>query len=183
MVVRGTRMPRPARRLNKRFESVTAAATTKPAAPRREDMRVKLCARCPYTPHDLAEHYDPEAALHACATCDGEQAMLDRHDPGGIHRRRKCTTTLSTARTARPNVAPFATESSASSATIAGEPPSVPSVASLSSRPAGRATADGYGDFEPLDYSGEGNTIRRVRHPGRTEEDRAEQDRTEEEIS
>ena len=26
-------------------------------------MRVKLCSRCPYAPRDLADHYDPDAAL------------------------------------------------------------------------------------------------------------------------
>jgi hypothetical protein len=35
-------------------------------------MRVKLCTRCPYTPQDLTGHYDPEAALHLGAKCDGE---------------------------------------------------------------------------------------------------------------
>ena len=33
-------------------------------------MQVKLCARCPYTPDDLATHYEPKAALHLCAKCD-----------------------------------------------------------------------------------------------------------------
>lgn len=120
-------------------------------------MRVKLCARCPYRPHDLADHYDPEAALHACATCDSEQRMLDQHYPGETHRRRKCTTTLSTTGTAQRNVAPFATESLASSVTIPGEPPSVRGGALITSRPAGRATADGYGDFEPPDDSRKGH--------------------------
>ena len=41
-------------------------------------MRVKLCARCPYLPCDLAGHYDPEAVLHLCAKCDGEQGMLTK---------------------------------------------------------------------------------------------------------
>jgi hypothetical protein len=44
-------------------------------------MRVKLCARCPYQPRDLEDHCDPEAALHVCAKCDGEQVMLTNHDP------------------------------------------------------------------------------------------------------
>ena len=35
-------------------------------------MRVKVCSRCPYTPRDLADHYDPDGILHACAKCDGE---------------------------------------------------------------------------------------------------------------
>jgi hypothetical protein len=130
-------------------------------------MRVKLCARCPYTPQDLANHYDPEAALHACAKCDGEQRMLDQRDLGETDRRRKCSTTLSTSGKTQWNVAPFATESSASSATIPVESPSVQSGASITSRPAGRATADGYGDFElPDDHA----ASIRVRNRGRTEE-------------
>jgi hypothetical protein len=111
-------------------------------------MRVKLCARCPYTPRDLADHYDPAAALHACAKCDGEQRMLDQRDLGETHRRRKCSTTQFPSGKTQWNVAPFATESSASSVTIAVESPSVQSGASITSRPAGRATADGCGDFE-----------------------------------
>jgi hypothetical protein len=35
-------------------------------------MQVKLCARCPYAPDDLATHYEPNAALHLCANCDRE---------------------------------------------------------------------------------------------------------------
>jgi hypothetical protein len=116
-------------------------------------MRVKLCARCPYTPHDLADHYDPEAALHVCAKCDGEQRMLDQHHPGETDRRHKCSTTQSTSHTAQRNGAPFATEGLASSVIIPGEPPSVQSGALITSRPAGRATIDGYGDFEPPDDS------------------------------
>src|SRR5882757_5737943 len=58
----------------------------------RRHMKVKLCARCPYTPRDLAGHYDPEAALHVCAKCDGEHGMLTNHYPRGAHRRRKCST-------------------------------------------------------------------------------------------
>lgn len=42
-------------------------------------MKVTLCTRCPYGPRDLADHYDPEAALHVCAKCDGEQRMLTNH--------------------------------------------------------------------------------------------------------
>jgi hypothetical protein len=55
-------------------------------------MRVKLCARCPYGPRDLEDHYDPEAALHVCAKCDGEQAMLTNHHPRDAYRRRQCVT-------------------------------------------------------------------------------------------
>jgi hypothetical protein len=31
-------------------------------------MRVKLCARCPYTPGDLIGHYDPQAAIYVCGS-------------------------------------------------------------------------------------------------------------------
>jgi hypothetical protein len=34
-------------------------------------MRVKFCARWPYTPRDLAGRYASEGVLHVCATCDG----------------------------------------------------------------------------------------------------------------
>src|SRR5437764_981220 len=58
----------------------------------RRHMRVKPCARCPYMPQDLTGHYDPDAALHVCAKCDGEQAMLTNHYPRETRRRRKCST-------------------------------------------------------------------------------------------
>jgi hypothetical protein len=54
-------------------------------------MRVKLCVRCPYTPQDLADHYDPEAALHVCARCDGEQRKPGKYYPREANRRGKCT--------------------------------------------------------------------------------------------
>jgi hypothetical protein len=58
-------------------------------------MRVKLCATCPYTPRDLADHYDPAAALHLCATCDVECGLRE------TQRRRTCPiTTTNTIRTA-----------------------------------------------------------------------------------
>jgi len=84
-------------------------------------MQVKLCARCPCTPRDLADHYDSQAALHLCAMCD--------YGPCKTLRRPICQT-----RTINPtgntgltelHVAPFATESSASFATIAAALPSV----------------------------------------------------------
>ena len=30
-------------------------------------MRGNLCSRCPYSPLDLAGHYDPAGLLHVCA--------------------------------------------------------------------------------------------------------------------
>lgn len=108
-------------------------------------MRVKLCARCPYTPRDLAHHHDPDAVLFACAKCDVE--------PRETERIRKCSTSLSTPRTVRRSVAPFATGRLASSATIPGETLSVQRSASITSRFARRPTADGCGDCEQPDDS------------------------------
>jgi hypothetical protein len=105
-------------------------------------MRVKLCARCSYTPCDLADHYDPDAALSLCAKCDGE------HHKRVIHRRRTCPTitdTTSIISTAELYAAAFATGNSASFATIAGAPRSVQRNASSTSRPAGTTTEDGCG--------------------------------------
>jgi hypothetical protein len=59
-------------------------------------MRVKLCARCPYLPQDLADHYDPGAALHLCARCDGEVALPGIHNLNEAHRRGTCAIALNT---------------------------------------------------------------------------------------
>jgi hypothetical protein len=116
-------------------------------------MRVKLCTRCPYTPRDLAGHYDPEAALHVCAKCDGEQGMLTNHYPREAYRRRKCATVPNIFGTTQRSAAPSVTESLVSSGTTPGELPSVQGNALIASRPARRATADGYADFKPPDNS------------------------------
>jgi hypothetical protein len=105
-------------------------------------MRVKLCAACPYTPRDLADHYDPAAALHLCVACDIGCSLRE------TQRRRTCQVTMiNTASTAELRDAPFARESSASSGTIAAVPPCVPENASSISRAAERTTAVGCGDF------------------------------------
>jgi hypothetical protein len=114
-------------------------------------MRVKPCARCPYTPQDLTGHYDPEAALHVCAKCDGEQAMLTNHYPRETRRRRKCSTAPNIFGMAQRSAAPSVTESLVLSATIPGELPSVQRSAAIASRPAARLTADGYAGFKPPD--------------------------------
>jgi hypothetical protein len=88
-------------------------------------MRVKPCARCPYTPQDLTGHYDPEAALHVCAKCDGEQVTLANHYPRETRRRRKWATVPNIFNIAQRSAAPSVTESSVSPATTHGEPPSV----------------------------------------------------------
>jgi hypothetical protein len=111
-------------------------------------MRVKLCARCPYTPQDLTGHYDPEAALHVCAKCDGEQGMLTNHYPREAHRRRKCATVTNIFETTQRSDAPSVTESLVSSDTTPGELPSVQRGVLIASRPARRATAAGYADFK-----------------------------------
>ena len=109
-------------------------------------MRVKLCAQCPYTPRGLADRYDSEAALSLCATC------VIEYDLRYAFRRRTCQTTTINAtgktRTTEPLAALFTTGSSASFAITAAAPPSVQEGASNISRPAGRATAVGCGDFE-----------------------------------
>lgn len=121
-------------------------------------MQVKLCARCPYTPRDLADHYDSEAVLHLCATCDV------KYGPRKTLRRPTCqTTTINPTGNTGPtkfHVAPFAKESSASFAIIAAARPSAQESASSVSRSAGSAIAVGYGDFE-LPEDGSGDQARR----------------------
>jgi hypothetical protein len=109
-------------------------------------MQVKLCARCPYSPRDLADHYDVNAALHLCATCDAESNLCK------TLRRRTCRTRMikATGKTGpiELHAARSATGSSASFAIIAVGRLSARSDASSASSSAGRATAAGYGDFE-----------------------------------
>jgi hypothetical protein len=82
-------------------------------------MRVKLCASCPYTPRDLGGHYDSEAALHACAKCDGEQEVPTGHYPREAQRSRKCATVpqISVPNVLVPNVFGAAQPSAAPSVT------------------------------------------------------------------
>jgi hypothetical protein len=114
-------------------------------------MRVKVCSRCPYTPRDLAGHYDPDGILHLCAKCDGEQGASTSHHPRKIHRRQQCETFPNIPGTAQPRVAQFATEDLASYGTTPGEPPSAQRSALTASRHARRMTANGYVDFTPPD--------------------------------
>jgi hypothetical protein len=107
-------------------------------------MRVKLCARCLYKPRDLAGHYDPEAILHLCANCDGEQKASTNEYPRKAERRQRCATIPNTPVTAQPSVARSATESLASSGAIPGGPPSVQSSALTASGLVRSVTADGY---------------------------------------
>jgi hypothetical protein len=107
-------------------------------------MRVKLCAKCPYMPRDLAGHYDRESVLHLCAECDGEQEASTNHYPRNAQRRRKCATVLNTLRTTQPSVAQSVMDGLASSDTTPGEPPSVQKLALTDSKPVERTTADFY---------------------------------------
>lgn len=86
-------------------------------------MRVKLCARCPYTPRDLEGHHDPEAAVHLCGSCDGEKGIIKMHYPREDHRRRKCSMIPNTFGMAQPIAVQCEAESSVSSVTIPGERP------------------------------------------------------------
>jgi hypothetical protein len=114
-------------------------------------MRVKLCARCPYTPRDLAGHYDPDGVLHVCAKCDGEQEASTNHYPRKAHRRHNCATVLNIHATARASVARSATDSLTSSGTTPGEAPAVQGSALTAPRPVKRATKDGYVGFKRPD--------------------------------
>jgi hypothetical protein len=68
--------------------------------------------------------------------------------PRKAHRRRKCSTVPNIFGMAQRSVAPSVTESLVSSGTTVGEPSSVQRSALLASRPAKRATADGYAGFK-----------------------------------
>ena len=127
------------------------ATTKKSAASPWEHMRVKLCARCPYAPRDLAGHYDPAGVLHVCAKCDGERETSNNHYPRTAHRRQKCATGPNIFGTAQPSAARSVTESLASSGTTPGELRSVQRSALTASRPVGTTTADGCVDFKPPD--------------------------------
>jgi hypothetical protein len=111
-------------------------------------MRVKLCTRCPYTPHDLAGHYDPDAAFYACAKCD---AIFDSRNLGEAYRRRQWPTIPPTISSIPQRVVPSATDDSASSATTPGAPLCAQGSASIASRPAETATPDGCANFSPRD--------------------------------
>jgi hypothetical protein len=115
-----------------------------PLRPGRRNMRVKLCSRCPYTPRDLAGHYDPQGDLHVCATCDAEQGANTNYRPHKTPRRQQCVTALNFPGTAQPCVARSATDNLASSGTIRAEPPSVQRSALSTSRHVCETTAAGY---------------------------------------
>jgi hypothetical protein len=105
-------------------------------------MRVKLCDRCPYTPRDLATHYDPKAVLHLCARCDDQREASTNHHPRETYRRQECATVFNSVVTAQPSVARSVRENLAWSDTTPGEPPSARRSAPIDSRPVERMTAD-----------------------------------------
>jgi hypothetical protein len=112
-------------------------------------MRVKLCTRCPYTPRDLEAHYDPVAANHACARCDGEQDRDKLYYPRDTYRRRKCSIVPSILSIPRRSAAPSVAASSVSSGTTPGDRSSVRRGAPSASSFTGNATANGLTRFEP----------------------------------
>jgi hypothetical protein len=116
----------------------------------RRPMRVKPCSVCPYTPRDLAGHYDPDAVLHVCAKCDETRGASTSY-PRKVHRRQRCEALPNNPGTAQPTGARSAAESSASYDTTPGEPPSVRRNALIASRRARTATANGCIDSRPPD--------------------------------
>jgi hypothetical protein len=75
----------------------------------RPHLRVKLCARCPYAPHDVAGHYDPEAAMHLCAKCDADRGLPTSHYPRETQRKRKGTRAAYVSGTSQGSRAPSVT--------------------------------------------------------------------------
>jgi hypothetical protein len=114
-------------------------------------MRVKLCSRCPYTPRDLAGHYDPEAAVHVCAKCDRAERASTNCYPRKADRRQQCVAPPNIPGMAQPGVAQSATESLALYGTTPGELHFARRSALNASRHARKATVDGYVDFTPPD--------------------------------
>jgi hypothetical protein len=112
-------------------------------------MRVRLCNRCPYTPRDLAGHYDAEAVLYACAKCD---AIFEPYSSREPDRRRQWSTTFPSISTIPPSAAPSATDDLALSAITPGAPPCAQGNASNASRPEERTTVNGCADFAPPDH-------------------------------
>jgi hypothetical protein len=134
--------------------------------PGKRHMRVKLCSRCPYTPRDLAGHYDPEGVLHVCAKCDGEHGASTSRRRHKAHRRQRCVTAPNIPVTAQSSVARSATENLASYGTTPAKPLSVQRSALTASRHAGKATADGYAGFTPPDNGGGEVLAAFFRNPG-----------------
>ena len=109
----------------------------------RRMMSAKLRARCPYTPRDLAGHYDPNGQLHACAKCDGRHEASTDYYPHKSHRRQLCATVPIITGTAKASAARSVTDDLVSSVTTSAAPPSAQGNAPIASRSVGMRTADG----------------------------------------
>jgi hypothetical protein len=120
-------------------------------------MRVKLCTRCPYTPRDLEDHYDPEATAHACARCDGERDKVKMYYPLETYRRRKCSIVPKIFSISQRSAAPCVAGGSVSSGTIPGDRNSAQGNALIASRSVGRATAGGCESFKPAETASREN--------------------------
>jgi len=59
-------------------------------------MRVKLCARCPYSPQDLATYYDAKSSHHLCLRCDGKGAPAESTFLTKAKGERQCTAARNT---------------------------------------------------------------------------------------
>jgi hypothetical protein len=79
--------------------------------------------------------------------------MLTKHYPRKAKRRRKCSTAPNIFSMAQRSGAPSVTEGLVSSGTTPGELASVQRSALLASRPAMKATADGYADLTRPDQA------------------------------
>jgi hypothetical protein len=117
----------------------------------RQDVKVRCCARCPYTPRDLADHYDANGKLHVCARCDSYLEASTNHYPRKPHRRQGCATVVNIFGTVQPSVARSVTDDSALSDAIPAERRSVQRSASPASHVAKKMTADGYVVFRMPD--------------------------------
>ena len=106
-------------------------------------MSAKLRANCPYTPRDLAGHYDPNGQLHACAKCDGRHGPSTDYYPHKSHRRQLCATVPIITGTAKASAARSVTDDLVSSVTTSAAPPSAQGNAPIASRSVGMRTADG----------------------------------------
>jgi hypothetical protein len=119
--------------------------------PVRRQMSANLCSVCPYTPRDLAGHYDPESVLYVYAKCDGARGASTNDYPRKVNRRQQCAAFPNVHRTAQSSVARSAAENLASSGTTPGEPPSVRRSALTASRHVRMGTADGCVESTPPD--------------------------------
>jgi mevalonate pyrophosphate decarboxylase len=79
--------------------------------------------------------------------------MPTNHYPREVYRRKQCATVTDIFGRMQRSAAPSVMESLVSSATTRGKLPSVQRDARIASRPAKRATADGYADFKSPEHN------------------------------